>query len=332
MRNAKSFVATGDRIDGNARHRSVFRPGMTLVELLVVIAILGILVALLIPAVQAARESSRRMACQNNLRQVGIAVLNYETAMKKFPPGKKWSAKRDSATSFDYAWSSMILSHIELDNLHDQIDFKVPLTDSVNLPATSQAISIYLCPSTNRMEEHRTPFGNIMGLNGQPGDGLGCIDYLGVSGPDKDKSNPVTGIEYGAQRGVLLGTKGLEGGDQLLEPPKVTVAKIMDGTSNTIFVVECSGRGADVNKHGEVKNLNGAWASGSNISHIKKGVNDEEPPKVWEDERVFSDHWSGANVLGCDGAVHFLSDSIEPTALRSLCSRDGEEPVAELLD
>lgn len=304
------------------------RLAMTLVELLVVISIVGVLAALLLPAVQAARESSRRSSCQNNLKQVGLAILNYEAANGKFPPGKKWSARKPDPNAFDYAWSSIVLSHLEEESLRQQIDFSRPLTDPVNLVATGQPIAAYLCPSASRIEEHRGADGRLFNLGGQPGEGLACIDYLGVSGPDKDKANPADGVDYGRQRGVLIGTKGLPNGDTILEPPRITAARITDGLSKTICVVECTGRGADVGKNsGEVKALNGAWASGDNISHLKKGVNDEELPQAWDDERIFSDHPSGANSLACDGSVHFLSNGMEPQVIRSLASRDGGETI-----
>lgn len=304
-----------------------FRRGMTLVELLVVIAVIGILVALLLPAVQAARESSRRSMCLNNLRQVGLAVLNYEGQQKKFPPGKQYSAPRTDPTTFAYSWSCVILSHLEEGAVQEQLNFKKPMIDPANLPAASQVIPVFLCPSASRLEEHRSPDGRIFNLNGQAGEGLGCMDYLGVSGPDKDKDNPASGELYGSQRGILIGNKGLPDEEKIQVPPAITVARITDGTSKTIMVVECTGRGADVNKEGGVKSLNGAWASGGNVSHIKKGVNEEVPPLVWEDERVFSDHPAGSHALLADGSVHFMSKSMEAGTLRSLCSRDGGETI-----
>lgn len=302
--------------------------GFTLVELLVVISIIGVLVALLLPAVQAARESSRRVSCNNNLRQSGLAILNYEAANRKFPPGKQWSAPRSDPSTFAFAWSSIVLSYLEEDAIMRQIDFRQPLTSAVNLPATSQIISVYLCPSTSRVEAHRTPAGQLFDLGGQPGEGLGCIDYLGISGPDKDKANPASGEDYGRQRGVLIGTKGFPDEDTITEPPSVTAARITDGLSNTLVLVECTGRGADLKKStGEVQSLNGAWASGGNISHIKKGINEEVVPDAWEDERIISDHPGGANSLAADGSVHFLTNAMEPSVIRSLCSRDGDEIV-----
>ncbi|QDU90336.1 hypothetical protein Pla175_37400 [Pirellulimonas nuda] len=299
--------------------------GFTLVELLVVIAIIGILVALMLPAVQMVRESSRRSQCQNHLRQVGLALLNYEGANRRFPPGKRWSLPRDNPLTYDYAWSSMILSHIEEQGIKDQLDFKLPMTDPANLAAAGQVIPIYLCPSASQLDEHRSPTGVVSNLGGQPGEGMACIDYMGISGPDKDKTNPATGADYGAQRGVLIGTKGLEKEDTILIPPAVTVAKITDGLSNTLCVIECTGRGAIVSKKGNFKTANGAWASGGNISHIKGRINENPPPVAWEDERPYSDHPGGANTLACDGSVTFMTEEMSAALLRAYCSRDGGE-------
>ncbi|TWT97547.1 Type II secretion system protein G precursor [Botrimarina colliarenosi] len=301
--------------------------GFTLVELLVVIAIIGVLLALLLPAVQSARESSRRSVCQNNLRQIGLALANHESAHGKYPPGKRWSAERSDPLAFDYAWSSIVLGYLDEEALRVQIDFSTPLTSAKNLPFTSSVVSIYLCPSAATLAPNRSPEGRLFGLAGQSGEGLACIDYMGVSGPDKDKTNTAAGEKYGPQRGVLLGTKGLPRGDTLMEPPAVTVARITDGLSHTVAVVECTGRGVELSKKGAVKNLNGAWASGSNISHLKKGINETPPPEAWDDERVFSEHPAGANSLACDGAVHFLTDDTDEGVLRSLCSRDGGESI-----
>ena len=87
--------------------------GFTLVELMVVIAIIGVLLAILIPAVQAAREASRRTSCLNNLHQVGVGLTSYESAKKRWPAGKKWSGPPTKPSSFEMAWSSFLLGFIE---------------------------------------------------------------------------------------------------------------------------------------------------------------------------------------------------------------------------
>jgi prepilin-type N-terminal cleavage/methylation domain-containing protein/prepilin-type processing-associated H-X9-DG protein len=288
------------------------KSGFTLVELLVVIAIIGVLLALLLPAVQAARESSRRTQCQNNLRQVGLGLSNYESAHKKFPAGKKWSGPPNDPRSFAMAWSSFLLGDLELGTLHNAMDFKVPFTDPKNLPITTQVIPTYICPSTSRMEQHRTPSHQLTNLGSMPGEGLGCIDYLGISGPDKDAKHPVTKVVYGRQRGVLIGTKGLPMEEELIEPPPVTVASITDGY-----------------KDGQLDSVHGAWASGNNVTHVDDGINRTEPPDAWYKERIFSDHPGGANVLMCDASVHFMSDETPKSLIRWLASRDGDEELPE---
>jgi type II secretory pathway pseudopilin PulG len=298
---------------------------ITLVELLVVIAIVGVLLAILIPAVQAARESSRRTACQNNMRQLGVALTNYETTFKRWPAGKKWSGPTTDPTSFTMSWSAFLLNYLEEQVLSSQIDYKVPFTDPKNLPATSTVVSVYLCPSTSDVEEHRVN-NRLTNLGGAPGEGLACIDYLGISGPDKDSKNPITKVVYGRQRGVLIGTKGLPLAEELIEPPAITSAKITDGLSTTICISECTGRGMSM-KDGKLDAPHGAWASGSNVTHIDGSVNDSKTPKVWYTEQIHSDHPNGANVVKCDASVDFLSEDADKSVVRWMATRDGGETI-----
>jgi prepilin-type N-terminal cleavage/methylation domain-containing protein/prepilin-type processing-associated H-X9-DG protein len=303
----------------------------TLVELLVVIAIIGVLVALLLPAIQAARESSRRATCQNHLHQVGLAIQNYLARHNKFPPGKKYSGPRHLPTTQSLGWSAFLLSDIEYSQAMSQLDFKVAMSDPKNLPITSQVIPIYLCPSTSRLEQHRGEDHKLLSSLSVPGGGMGCIDYVGVSGPDKDKS-PSSGAEpYGRQRGVLLGNKGFDDEDTMIEPPPVGEKDVTDGMSNTICVAECTGRGVEFDaEDNKIKSLSGAWASGGNVTHITKTPNFLPVPEAWYSEAIMSDHAGGAHLLMCDGSVHFGSDTIEKDVLMALCSRDGEETVTPL--
>jgi prepilin-type N-terminal cleavage/methylation domain-containing protein len=304
------------------------RAAFTLVELLVVIAIIGVLLALLIPAVQAARESSRRAMCANNLRQIGVGLHNYEAAKKRWPAGKKWSGPTNDPNSFAMAWCSFLLEYIEQDALHDAMNFKKPFTDPVNLPVTTKIIPTYLCPSTSQVEDHRTEDGHLYNLGTVPGEGLACIDYMGISGPDKDAKHPVTKDPYGRQRGVLIGTKGLPLEDELIEPPPITSAKITDGLSHTLCIVECTGRGMSTDDNsGKIDAPHGAWASGVNVTHIDDGVN-EGVPKAWYKERIHSDHPGGAHILMCDSSVHFFTEDTEKKVIRWMASRDGAEDIS----
>lgn len=299
--------------------------GFTLVELLVVIAIIGILVALLLPAVQAARESARNTQCQNNFKQLGLALANYESALKAYPPGQKWSGDRDDAGTVDYAWSALILPYLEESSLFTKIDFQQSYLTPTNAPVAANRVAGYLCPSASRHHEARSSDGIIYNYGGQSGLNFGCIDYLGIAGPDKDATNPKTNQDYGPQRGVLIGTKGLLNGDKLEDPPRIRASSISDGLSKTLCISECTGRGVE-----DDGDPHGAWISGKNISHINKGVNSKSPKKSWEDERIYAQHRSGANGLYIGGSVTYLNNGVDEIVLRAMCSRDGEELVDTL--
>ncbi len=294
--------------------------GFTLVELLVVIAIIGILIGILLPAVQQVRAAARRTQCQNNLKQIGIAILNYESAFQKFPPGQRWTAMEGEPNRLDYSWMALVLPHIEAGNIYQGIDFRKPYLNPVNLLAAGEVVPSYLCPSraiedSSRTDDVLLDYGSVEGVD------LGCTDYMGIAGPKSSQTNPVTGDDYERQHGILIGTKGLVNEARILEAPGVTFAKITDGSTNTMMVTECSGRGTEK----EDNDPNGAWISGKNITHINKRVNSEDAKRSWNDELIYSEHYGGANAVRADGSVHFVSTNVTKTVILSMCSRDGGE-------
>lgn len=303
------------------RVTQIKRRGFTLVELLVVIAIIGGLVAILIPAVQSVRNAARKTACANNMRQIGIGISNYEAANGKFPPGQSWVSRR---IPLSYSWAAQILGFLEEQNLSDALDFDKTFVEGGNLQIASTVIPTYLCPATSLREEHRNSEEILFGVKGGVGNGLACIDYLGIAGPSKSWRNPATGMDYGPQRGVLIGTKGLENAANLKTPPAVRTSSIIDGLSKTASVTECSGRGLDSDG-----DYHGAWISGKNIGHVSKKINAAKPPKAWTKERIYSQHWGGAHFLFCDVSLRFMGNETDKDIVKAICSRDGEEVIAD---
>ena len=282
------------------RHRHAF----TLVELLVVIAIIGVLVALLLPAIQAAREAARRAQCSSNLKQIGIGLLNYETTRKHFPPGQFKPENANSKSA--YSWSVWHLPYIEQQQVFDLLDFTVASHEPPNnMPDLSgpanTVIPIYVCPSTGRLQEFRSEDYRISGTGSlDDGDGMACMDYMGNKGPDPDDvinphtitdSNP-NGTLYGSGggslsklfRGILLDLESGydDNGFACLFNPKqecsadvISVREITDGLTHTMIVCESSGKAIEesLGTPGSENGFNfgeksGAWASLKNLSHI----------------------------------------------------------------
>jgi len=140
----------------------------TLVELLVVLAIIGILMALLLPAVQAAREAARRTSCLNNLHQMGIGLLNYHQALRSFPPGGIEPRTPRNPNGRQLAWSLLLLPYIEQGPLYDRVDTRKAFDAPENAAAAATVLSVYICPSVpqaSRLESGRGPcrYGGIYG-------------------------------------------------------------------------------------------------------------------------------------------------------------------------
>ena len=302
------------------------RNAFTLVELLVVIAIIGILIGLLLPAVQQVRAAARRTACKNNLKQIGLAIINYESGRQKFPPGQFWTMAEvdDDGTRLDYSWMALILPQIEADNIYQQINFSLPYKNPVNLSAIKEIIPAYLCPSTSKTDGARSD-DVIIDLEDVVGLDLGCTDYMGISGPGTSQINPATNDNYTKQQGILISIKDLKNEARLTEPPAVKFGNISDGSSNTLMVTECSGRGTEK----EDDDPNGSWISGKNVTHLNKTVNSDSAKDSWNDELVYSEHSGGANAVFADGSVRFLTDEMNEESLMAVCSRNGGEVSIE---
>lgn len=287
--------------------------GFTLVELLVVIAIIGILIALLLPAVQAAREAARRSQCSNNLKQLGLALLNYESTHKTLPP--------IGISSNTLGWQVLILPFLEQAPLHQQFDFKKNCWTTPNWQLTINPISAYLCPCTPDTNETRdTIHGTIDGKYPY------SLHYYGVAGPKGQ--NTYAGVAYtcpnsGESCGGICdqGTAGY--------PTPVKLASITDGTSNTYVLGECSWREMGRYRAWTISTYvvtatNVALLSARNVS---LGINAGVTNNAFNDIGFGSQHPGGCQFAMADGSARFTSETIDHAVYLAIASRNGNEAI-----
>jgi prepilin-type processing-associated H-X9-DG protein len=180
--------------------------GITLVELLVVIGILGVLVGMLLPAIQSARESARRAQCGSNLKNIGLALANFHNARKSFPLGS------DARSGTEHAWSSRILPFLEEDALARQINYQQPWdAPGANLAAADQDVAVYICPSSVFDSPGKQDYGGVIGtsllplpMGYGPQAAFGC-GILIVSGPQQSQPIRAAQITDGLSTTLCVG-------------------------------------------------------------------------------------------------------------------------------
>src|SRR5262249_15452992 len=203
------------------------RRGFTLIELLVVIAIIAVLIALLLPAVQKVREAANCMACANNLKNLGLALHNYENAHGRFPPGGVNGPFREAGVTTPtlHGWGVFILPYIEQQPLWDRYRLDKTYSAPENQLVAATQLKIFQCPSAAEPDRFMT-FGT-WGENGTRG---ACSDYA-----------PILGVSPKLADMGLIDRVGLYEGVMPINR-MVRVSEITDGTSKTILVTECAGR------------------------------------------------------------------------------------------
>ncbi len=299
---------------------NVRRSAFTLVELLVVIAIIGILVSLLLPAVQAAREASRRIACSNNLKQVGLALHLYHDVFLRLPPG--WWGY-DLATQEEYwlgepgwGWCAAMLPYVEQSTLSESVvHCGLPIHDPLNKQARESHLPVFRCPSDAGHRAFQLAAGDD---HDHGGHGPGCVfpllmatgNYVGMFGT-QDMHEV---CEHGPCRGN--GTFFLNRGVQL--------AEIKDGLSNTLIAGERTSRLSYSTWVGAV-----AGSEHGPARVVGEGALPPNSQGTYETNvHVFSsEHPSGTQFVLGDGSVHLLHQTIDRMTYRSLCTRAARDVV-----
>jgi prepilin-type N-terminal cleavage/methylation domain-containing protein/prepilin-type processing-associated H-X9-DG protein len=305
------------RYSGHTRSR-----GFTLVELLVVIAIIGTLVALLLPAVQGARESARRMSCSNNLHNLALACMQYHDSVNSFPSG--WCITRDPSSgqilgnNESWGWGALILPFIEQKNLHTPLavsstSLMAQLSSIPSNPNTAaliqQPLKLFMCPSdtgyTGRGQvdttRHYTTQGNGSSASGMAPLNVGVSNYVGVAGHRLVASNTLnTGIFYGDSY--------------------VRMADILDGTSNTAMLGErdtltChSGTWIGVLNPTGTGGLGGCQVTGYDQPKLNTAAVSSSGSTIWAGgcgTGFSSLHPGGAQFAFADASVRFITNGIQ---------------------
>jgi prepilin-type N-terminal cleavage/methylation domain-containing protein/prepilin-type processing-associated H-X9-DG protein len=325
------------------------RQGFTLIELLVVIAIIGILVGLLLPAVQKVREAANRMKCINNLKQIGLALHSYHDANNYFPPGyvdgnTTPASTPDNDVGPGWGWASFLLPQLEQDNVYKQINFSQGVGVGSNTAVSLLPLKVHQCPSDPYQQA--VPVYNSTFTN--PVVTVAHGNYVGCNGWEECFNNAGGAAQGGVADG-LSGALGQAGNGLFYRNSHYNMASITDGTSNTIVVGERSGNHSPSTWTGAVAGGRcPAWMAAQppapyspppgpaydnadfgealvlahgNATHLPSA---DFP--IFDPDTFYSLHaGQGANFLFGDGSVHFLTSGINPQTYQSLCTIAGGE-------
>ncbi len=322
---------------------STRRNAFTLVELLVVIAIIGILIGLLLPAIQAARESARRLQCDNNLKQIGLALHNFNLANDKFPSGYRSLTGSTDDKGPGWGWAAYILPFMEENTVFKQINFDKDIKDASNSAARQSIIRTFLCTSDNGTQTFPA-------------------DKLGDSGPNY--SSPVTDSSGSPLTVAHSNYVGMFGNPEITPDPgflssaperaiahrgmfyrnsAVRLRDVTDGTSHTLCVGERASALAYATWTGAVTGAQVPPKSTNPYNYGPEGAPvlvlghtgdaADVPPhtpnnSVNHVDDFGSQHPQGANFLLVDGSVRIIADSIAPEVYWALGTRAGKETIS----
>jgi len=338
------------------------RAGFTLIELLVVVAIIGVLIALLLPAVQMAREAARRASCINNLKQLGLALQHYESTFRLLPPAHSIEQRVGSPNYRFHGWSvqARILPYIEQENRFSYLNIDVFQDESfVNATAKTMRIGTFVCPSDPKADEIRDPttatgYGNVnYGVNrgtwfvwdafivGRKPDAPFAVNYGAKFGQISDGlSKTIFMAENKVRRFFIRGCTGM-----IYQPNSATPEPTIDASPASVpFYFNCAGGSIREFGHtewntGEVHHsgFTFAWPPNTVSPGASSGINADDTDLVAVREldggptyaavTARSYHPAGVNVCMGDGSVQFISNSIDRRVWRSMGTMSGGETL-----
>jgi prepilin-type N-terminal cleavage/methylation domain-containing protein/prepilin-type processing-associated H-X9-DG protein len=321
------------------------RRGFTLIELLVVIAIIGILIGLLLPAVQKVREAAARMSCTNNLKQIGLALHSYHDTLSSFPPGyidgnTDPNSTPDNDVGPGWGWAAFLLPFVEQQNLSNQINFRQGIGTGSNAAPSQVSLKVYLCPSDAYQEKFTVWPTSIVVAHGS---------YVGCNGWEECFYGAGGNPQGGAGTDGLAGGYGRAGVGVFYRNSRIRIADVTDGLSNTIFVGERSGDHSSATWTGAVPGGgcpawmavqhptpyspppgpaydNADFAEALCLAHCNATHLPSADFPIYDPDTFYSMHTGrGANFLFGDGSVHFLTSGINPVTYQALATIAGGE-------